>query len=144
MKFNIILLILFLCISCESNQNNQRSSESKPDLENTDFKLSETSWIVNVSDNCIDTLKFKTTDRLSFYHCGLGVLFDGNYVIKEDLVSIDILDYISQVDITKGKETVLNLELKYARDGFYVNSANGKTSEFNHLNTNTHFYQVSE
>jgi len=141
MGYIIFILIIISC-SCGANQDNQKKSDFKSKFENANFNLSETSWIVNVSNNCIDTLKFTTIDKLLFYHCGLGVTFEGNYLIEQEFISIDILDYISQVDITKGKKTVLKLDLKYDNGSLYTKKADRKTNEFNHINHNTVFHKI--
>lgn len=138
MKYILFVGIVLFC-SCGASQDNQKKFNMKSKFESAHFNLLETSWIVNVSNNCIDTLKFTTMDKLLFYHCGLGVMFEGNYYTEKEFISIDILDYISQVDITKGKETVLKLSLKYDNESLDVNKAEGKTNEFNHINHNTVF-----
>lgn len=134
MKKITYFFILFSAIyfGCNFNKNN------------SEFDFKETSWTLNRTRNCTDTIILLNENDVSYYYCGTGHFYDGNYHFKEDSIFIEILDDISWVDTSKGREVVKTLDLKYEKDKLYVNNTKQKYSEFSYITRGTIFNRVNQ
>jgi len=134
MKDIIYFVIFFFAVhlGCNFNKNNSK------------FDIKRTSWTLNRTQNCTDTIKFLDKNDVSYYYCGTGHFYEGNYHFNEDSIFIEILDDISWIDASKGKEVVKTLDLKYENDKLYVNNTKQKYSEFSYITRGTIFNRVNQ
>lgn len=91
MKNVIYLIAVLLSVSC-TELSKSKATGSNLDKPLKDVHLINTTWIYNVSNECIDTLKFRSNQDVVAYECELGYLFRGKYELKKDTLFVSIKD----------------------------------------------------
>jgi hypothetical protein len=115
-KSALLLLLPLLIFSCSESQNTRSVSKVKKDSLNiisepkTTIKVSKSTfkvpakWHNEVFPNCIDTLFLDHNNYGYHYSCEQELKDSITYQIKQDELIIDIWDYVSNVDVSLGKE----------------------------------------
>jgi len=121
-----IILVTFILISC-SSQNDKASEYTIIN------NLKNTTWTFEVTEGCVDSIKFLSLKKFSYYYCGAGFIYDGNYSRKGDTIYTEILDYVSQIDASKGKSITCKLDFEYKDNKLCVVKKWEEYSMFTHL-----------
>jgi hypothetical protein len=87
MKKTLLILCLFLSIFAFGQK-------SKPIS-----KLSGTTWINILFENCTDTLKVTSNSEMTFYSCEHDFFNKANYYVKSDTIFVDLYDYVDNDSI---------------------------------------------
>jgi hypothetical protein len=79
-------------------------------------KLTGTTWINNLFENCTDTLKVTSNSEMIFYSCEHDIFRKANYSVKSDTIFVDLYDYIDNETIglySKYKMKISENKLEY-------------------------------
>lgn len=127
MKKHIIIFLFFTSFSVACFQNDRKAPENQ---------LANTTWKFEVIENCTDSIRFLSAEKFLYYYCGTGFTYDGNYTLIDDTIYTEILDYVSQVDISKGQSPTCKLDFKYE------NNKLGVVKKWEEYNMFHHLYQT--
>jgi len=128
MKKHIITCLFLSLILTACLQNDKKVSNQLPinQLENT-------TWKFEVIEGCTDSIKFLSTEKFLYYYCGAGFIYDGNYTHTDDTIYTVILDYVSQIDASKGQSPTCKLDFKYENNKLCVVRKWEEYAMFSHL-----------
>ncbi len=91
MKNVIYLIIVLLSVSC-TEQREKKTTDPNLGKHSKDVHLVNTVWIYRISNECIDTLKFRPNQDVVSYDCELSYLFSGKYEITKDTLFVSLKD----------------------------------------------------
>lgn len=128
MKKHIIILLLLISFLVACFQNDRKSVG-----EVLKSQLDDTTWTFSITEGCIDSIKFLSPEKLSYYYCGIGFYYEGNYTHINDTIYTELLDYVSQVDASKGKSITCKLDFKYENNKLCLVKKWEEYSLFRHL-----------
>ena len=97
-----LILILYLTITLISCFENELHTEE---------------YIVEILENCSDTLVLEPRNIGEYYHCGIGVTFSHKYNLEGNLLSVIIYDFEYQ---HKPSNKVPIAELKFEKNNIHL------------------------